>query len=239
MPQDTSIGVSTETKRRLETYRDDSHANWDEVFESITNVLPSQEEINENGCSQCGGKPHAEGPIDHIGGLVQWYAHEYEGNMITGSEWFCSDTCYQDRKNEIETMVPTHPDQVLVGGYAHPRIELDETRFYLDGDIKEVSVDLPLYLDGYEGEPIYVVNEGKTRFSGVVDDVETFDRQHTSIIMGMSVPVEMYCHPNEDRRESWLDNRDTETVKCPRCGDEFESVISSPIEHCLTCGEEI
>jgi hypothetical protein len=182
--QTTTISIDGNAKESLESFRHPSHENWTDTVEAILRVLPTPEEIRENGCAneECEMKtrlPH-DAPIDETGGVIRWFSQEFEGEVIVNTDWFCSAGCAEETQVRVEEMAGHDPDHVFVGGAEEMQVALEDADFYIDGQTREVCVDVPGAFAGesyhgheyeYEGEPVYVYNSGTAVQRGVVGDI--------------------------------------------------------------------
>lgn len=257
MPADTSIGLSQETRDRLDDYRSPAHASLEEVIQGLMEVVPPAEDIlAEDACaySECDKTLWVPDKPEDRGGVIQWHAMEYDDSMVYGSSWFCSPEHAEKQQAEVEEMAAVEPDRIIVGGDEEMRIEVEmpdlRLRHPVEGDeSREIGIDAPLDLVGetrhgheydYHGEPVYVENGGKVRFSGVVDDIIR-EEVHTAIIMGRDVPTEMMNHPNEERRTDWISSyTHWYDQSCPECGETVRvSEDMDDVVECPKCEAEV
>jgi hypothetical protein len=205
---DTSITVGEDTKERLGDHRAPTHDSWSDVLDGMMEILPTVQDVEE-GCEHCGEvRPHGRA-VEDAGGAVQFFHAEYEDNDVYGSRYFCSAECAHDAQQEVEAMVPSEPDEVLVGGDAEPQAHVEGAVFYIDGHTREVSLPTPGAFGGtdshgneydYEGEPVYIRNNGDIVQDGVVDDIIHEDAA-TALLLGRDHETVMSNHPDDEKRE--------------------------------------
>lgn len=202
---ETSLTISDEIKERLENYRHEDHESWNEVLDSFMTVLPTQEEL-EDGCINCGKERFLDAPIQEVGGFVQWMHAEYDGQDIYGSNYYCSPECAHEVQEEVDSYVPENPDLVVVGGKDEMRTEFEGATFYLDRDTMEVGIPLPGAFGGsdshgntyeYEGEPVYIKNEGQWVQKGVIENI-IHEETHTALILEHEFNVTEEYHPDKE-----------------------------------------
>jgi hypothetical protein len=84
------------------------------------------------------------------------------------------------------------PDEVRVGGDVAGEATVEGAEFYIDGDHREVVIDVPGAFEGqssdghkyrYVEEPVEIVNDGEVVQSGVVDDI-IHEETKTILILG-------------------------------------------------------
>lgn len=227
---DTTLTVDEDVKNTLSAnYRHDLHHSWTEFFEGVMEILPTVETI-EDGCANCGETPFWNGPTENYGGVIQWFHTEFEGDDIYGTGYFCSPECAAERQEEIDAMVPEEPDLVAVGGHERMRTEFEGATFYIDGDARQVGIPIPGAFSGesshgyeydYLGEPVYLKNEGAWVQSGVIEKV-FHEETHTTLDLGKSVTVEQLNHPDDEKREAFIETYSHwYSQECPECGEEI------------------
>jgi len=242
----TTLTISEDTKERLQDHRADEHYSWDEMLDGMMEVLPAVEEV-EDGCSHCDDPQFYGGTVEDTGGVVQFFHTEFEDNDIYGTRYFCSTECAHEAQEEVNAMVPEEPEEVLVGGKSEMRASFEGASFYLDRDTREVGIPVPGAFAGgdshgneydYEGEPVYVRNEGKVVQKGVIEDI-IHEETHTTLLLGRSIETEMLNHPNAERREEYKEQHEKqEHNECAQCGTEFQYPTKEPPEECPDCGAE-
>lgn len=243
----TTVSLDDAVKQRLEIHRHPHHEDWNDVIETIVDILPMYDELHENGCAHCGEPPWSDVPLDRVGGFLNWFEIPEDHGGGIHSEWFCSRDCLDAGLDERDKYAPEEPDLVVVGGYQQPRAELTDAAFGMDGSDMWVGIDVPGAFSGekrysgefsYEGEPVYVKNRGEWVHTGVIDT--TFHEEgHTSLELASfadSVPVRL-CHPDEEIRERrkedympWLSGH------CGSCDVGYRFQARDPPEECSECG---
>lgn len=195
MPAETSVGMSQETRDRLDDYRTDGHHSIPEVIEGLMSIVPPAEDVlDEDACSN----PACEEPLwvpdrpEDRGGVIVWWSAPEE--YARGSTYFCSVECAFEEHQRIQEKAATYPDKVVVGGGSEMVVEVEVPgiRLFHEGGreyLKEIGVPVPLDLVGedrqgnsydYHGEPIEVWSGGRERFSSTVGDIRR-EETHTAI----------------------------------------------------------
>lgn len=188
----TTIGISDETREQLDEYRAPGHETWEDVLCGLMRMVPPVDDI-EAGCAQCGATPVYDGYIENVSGVIQWlHIDSYD---MYHSEYFCSPVCAREATEERQKYIPEYPDRVHVGGYERPRASFEGARFYIDGETREVAIDVPGAFSSYAGEPVYISNEGEIVQDGVVEEIIHEDA-HTVLLLGRNQDVVETCHPN-------------------------------------------
>lgn len=197
MPAETSIGLSTDTKERLEKhYRSKGHASMDEVIQGLMEIVPPAEDIiADDACSwpECDKPLILEAAPEDQSGVIRWWATERGDSTLYGNAYYCSIEHAHADAERIEEMSATHPDAVVLGGdeLMEVYIETPGLRLFHPNeheDRREVGIDVPLDLEdgegedviSYVGEPIEIENAGKVRFSGTIDEIVR-EEVHTAI----------------------------------------------------------
>lgn len=187
----TSVTVPEETRDRLAEYEHGSHDSVGETLDRMMRILPSPVDMAE-GCTECGDTPGRTGDVGDVGGMIEWFSDPHGGEVV--SNYFCSKSCQLDYLEMVEEAVPTEPDKVFVGGKEEVRFEIEEhTRFMASEEMHSVEFDIPVGIELYEGEPVYVVNAGEVRFSGVVRNPSNIDgRAYCDMEYDREVTQEFY-----------------------------------------------
>lgn len=243
---ETTLTIGEDTKGLLKDYRAAEHESWSDTLTGMMKVAPSVETV-EDGCEHCDDSHFYAGTVEETGGVVQFFHTEYEGEDIYGSRYFCSTECANEAQEEVNAMVPEEPDEVLVGGKSEMRASFEDASFYIDRNTKEVGIPVPGAFAGtdshgneydYEGEPVYVRNEGAIVQKGVIEDI-IHEETHTALMVGHSIETVMLNHPNEEKREEYKeDHQKQERNECGQCGTEFQYPAKNPPEECPDCGVE-
>lgn len=256
MPTETSIGLSQKTRDELDDYRSPGHASMEETVEGMMKMLPSAEEILEDGCrySECERNHWSPAKPEDKGGVIQWFHTEVppDDKPIWSAGYFCSTECAAAAQDEIDRMVPRNPDEVVVGGYNELRTAVEGARFFLDYETREVSIDVPGAFSGlddlgneyaYEGEPVYIIEDGRVRQTGIIENI-IHEETHTALILAPGYTdhvAVMANHPDHDRREEFLDGYCHRwDATCPECEETiwFGEDMDQKVE-CGECGETI
>lgn len=194
-----TISIEPETKDRLDEHRWASHEDREAVINSMMEVVPSREDIKA-GCARCGLSPWGDGPVDEIGGVVDWFTDE---NGETISTWYCSRDCLIREHKEVDDVGTDHPDLVVVGGNEMPRARMASgTHYRYDSVSEEVLIDVPGAFTGrdvgrrydYHGEPVYLKNNGVWFASGVIDNILHADGR-THLLLERDPETERENHP--------------------------------------------
>lgn len=256
MPAETSIGMSQETRDQLDRHRAPGHASMDDVLEGMMKMLPTADEILEDGCTyhDCPyDRLPAQRPED-VGGVIQFFHTTLPPNdqELWDANYFCSIECLAESQAEVEEAAAVEPDRLIIGGMDELRMEVatDGLRLFHEGEAaaegrgKEIGIPVPLDLVGedrhgneydYHGEPIYIENAGQVRFSGVIDDIIR-EETHTAVYMGTDRGIEMAYHPDDERREKMLDGYcHWYDQECPACGETLR--VNESMEGEIECGE--
>lgn len=248
MPAETSIGLSQETKDRLEDRRAPGHASMEDVIAGLLEIVPPVDEIlDEEACSWRGCDHNIWNPStpEKKGGVIRYFHTEHDDADIFGSNYFCSIECAAKVAEETEKMAATHPDKFIIGGMDEMRFEVtnDDLRLFHRDDGQELSIPAPLDLVGetkyhefdYHGEPIYVWNAGKTRFAGVIGEIIR-EETHTAINLGRDHTAEQLNHPNDEKRQSFIETYSHwYEQECPECGEELR--VNEDMDDEIECGE--
>lgn len=242
----TTLTVDEEVRERVEEHRGDAHHSVEDVLVGMMRMLPPVEAIMD-GCENCGDDPFHKSRPEKAGGVI-WSFHVEEGGEEQYiSRYFCSPECAKEKSDEEGKWVPEHPDKVVVGGVSELRTEFEDASFYMDRDVTEVGLDIPGAFGGtdshgneydYEGEPVYVKNEGHWVQDGVIEDI-IHEESHTALILGRDHEKVMLNHPDDEKRENYEEmhakqNRD----ECAQCGASFQYSAKEPPEECPDCGAE-
>lgn len=167
---ETTITTDEDAKNRLVELPAD---NWSERLNGIARILPSREDIFDEGCQVCDRTPPSDASIGDVCGAFHHISHTVEDNEFHDTHYFCSLECAAEFQKGIDDAFPTNPDLVLVGGKDCPRVKVTNAEFLIDGSAMEVTVGLPGAFSTCEfvGEPVYVVNKGEIRHSGLVERI--------------------------------------------------------------------
>lgn len=210
----TTITLEELLKERLESYRHPEHDNIGEVIGDLMEWVEKPVDILADGCTHCGETPRrADAPIGEMDGVVHSYAVDLEdGRTVTGTEYYCSPECAHREQEERAAQFPDEPDEVRVGGVDELEVTLtDATSYFSETDI-QVGLDIPGAFDGesahsgeyhYEGEPVYIKNEGSWVHEGVVEEIIHEDA-HTTLIVGRDLDRTRLHHPDPEMREQFL-----------------------------------
>lgn len=202
---DTTLTIDDETKERLDNYRHPDHENWADVLDSFMQILPSYEDLDD-GCMNCGEERFVDTQIEDHDGTVQWFHTEFDGNDVYGSNYYCSPECAHEQQEEANSYVPENPDLVVIGGKDEMRTEFKGATFYLYRDTMEVGIPIPGAFGGsdshgneyaYEGEPVYIKNEGQWVQKGVIDNI-IHEETHTALILEHEFNVTEEYHPDSE-----------------------------------------
>lgn len=203
MPAETSIGLSQETRDRLDDYRAPGHASMEDVLESLLNVVPSVEQV-ARGCQHCGDGPWIDGALDDIGGVIEFFYHEAADRYVTG--WYCSRECAAATEDEMRHHFPREPDAVIIGGYEEWRQRIEgNAEYYVDDQMASITFDIPKALDDYEGEPVYIADRGEVVQTYVVDEIY-HEEGKTALHLTSDAGREAYFHPDDEEREQYREN---------------------------------
>lgn len=251
MPAETSIGLSQETRDRLDEYRGPGHASMEDVIWGLMTIVPPADDIlDAEACSweDCENPLWVPDRPEWRGGVIRWWASEEDEGWITGKAYYCSPEHAAKDQEKIDEMMPTDPDTVIVGGHGEHRVEIEGARFHFADEPKEIAFDVPGAFEGetrhggeyeYVGEPVYVFNAGHVRHTGVIEEI-VHEEAITAFHLGRDVPVEMSNHPEDDRREEWLESyHHWYEQPCPECGEtlHLHEGMDDMVE-CVECGEE-
>jgi len=241
---ETTLTIAEDTKELLKDYRAAEHDSWSDTLTGMMKVAPSVEAVKD-GCEYCDDSHFYAGSVEETGGVVQFFHAEYEGEDIYGSRYFCSGECAHEAQEEVDAMVPENPDEVLVGGKAEMRASFKDASFHIDRDRKEVGIPVPGAFAGgdshgneynYEGEPVYVRNEGAVVQKGVIENI-IHEETHTALLLGHEEATVMLNHPNEGKREEYEETHANWTdAECYACGTTFKFTVGEPPEECPNCG---
>lgn len=180
----TTVSLGDDTKESLEPYRHPDHPNWSATMESIVAVLPTPEEIREEGCSNTDCEKDIRsggGPIDEMGGFIHWFTPDYE-NAETFAKWFCSAECVVEEQENIRHMAGHDPDEVVIGGDDELKATVpgDAVDFYEERDHRTIILDIPGAFGGkdshggeydYVGEKVHLINGGEAVRSFAIEDI--------------------------------------------------------------------
>lgn len=243
---ETTLTIDELTRERLDIHRADAHDSWDETLDSLMEVMPTPGDVRE-GCTNCDTELRWEGTVEDTGGCIVFFRAEYDDNTMYGSNYYCSAECAHEAQQEAQKYVPERPDRVLVGGKGEPQTGFGDASFYLDGEVREVSLNLPGAFAGtdshgneydYFGEPVYVENEGQWVQSGVIEDI-IHEESHTALLLGHDHETEMLLHPDEEKRADYRERHEKrESDECAVCGAEFSYPVKDAPEECPECGDE-
>lgn len=238
---DTTLTIDDVVKKRLRGYRPDSHDSWGQTLTQMMELLPTVEDF-QGGCINCGERSINPYEQDEYSGVVQFHATEYEGDIITGTSYFCSPECAKESQDEIESQFPTHPDAVIVGGRSELRTVVESATFYIDGTRREVGISVPGAFEGdgydYINEPVYIENDDRIVQEGVIKEIVHEDA-HTTFVLGHDAEVTRLNHPDEEVREEYEEHHAEWTDgECDFCGFTFSYMIEDPPDECPDCGSE-
>lgn len=247
---ETTLPIRDDTKNRLEDHRSPGHDSWDDTLNALMTLVPSVDELRE-GCALdgCDNTPRIEdGEFEKSNGTIRfWYATPKNGSAVFGANYYCSAECAMEAAEEQNAYVPENPDKVVVGGRSEMRTEFKDATFYLDGGTMEVGLSIPGAFSGtdshggeyeYEGEPVYIYNEGGWRHSGVIEEI-AHEETWTGLILGYDAEVTGLNHPDETRREEYKERHAKWTgSECAQCGESFRYTVEDPPDECPHCGAE-
>lgn len=244
---DTTLTLSEDAKEELGTIRHPGHDSWNDTIEAAASLVPSVEEVHENGCSNCEETAREQAPIEDIGGVIHFYHHEIQHGETTRdvyvSEWFCSDECFREEMDQRDTFTDRHPDLACIGGIDEIRAEVTPEHFEIRERNKILTLEVPGAFGGtsthgeydYIGEPVYVKNDGQWVHSGVVEEI-VHEEKYTHITVSHDDwHVTGPNHPSEERQaEYWEDWKQEE---CPECGGDFRRVTREDNDsgECMDC----
>lgn len=230
----TTLTIDDETRERLNDHVAPGHNSLNEALSGIMEILPTVEDI-ESGCTNtdCDRDRLIEGKPEHTGGVIHFFHHEFEGDDVYGSAYFCSPECAAETQEKVDQQVPQNPDKVVVGGKDELRAEFKDASFYLDGQTREVGIPVPgafgsgTSSHGYEydyiGEPVYIYNADQWVQSGVIEEV-IHEEIHTALLLDRNLTVEHLHHPDEEIREEKLETYSHwYSMTCPECGEEVRA----------------
>lgn len=208
----TSIPIHEAVKNRLETdYRHDSHETWNDTLTEMMDALPTIDRMNDTFGDDVG--PTFEGSWIETNGAVDWVSLESTvgGDTVNTAEVYPSRQALADVQETVEHHVPEHPDAAYIGGDTKPQTEIARSRLELDGRNWYLDIDIPPALFGgqdggeptaYDGEPVFIENNGEIVQSGRIDSAFTTATGLT-LALTMTMPEELRerCHPHQDGGE--------------------------------------
>lgn len=236
---DTTITLDEDLKdNRLSKYRLDSHKTWNETLSRMMNLLPDPGKFQE-GCGNCGGIAINPYKKRDQSGIIQFYSAEHDGQFITGTRYFCSAGCAKEAQAEINAQFPTNPDAVIVGGRSEPRTVVEDATFYIDGEAREVVINVPGAFTGdyyYTGEPVYIENNDQIVQEGIIEQIAHED-VHTVLDLGHDAEITRLNHPDEEVRQEYEEHHAKwSDAECAACGHGFSYMVEEPPEECPECG---
>lgn len=255
MPTDTSIGLSQDTRDRLDDYRAAGHDSMEDVIDGLMEIVPPADDILDgDACSwdECDKRFVIPDAPEDRGGVIEWFSAEFEGDQIYGNAYFCSPEHAAAHAEKTEEMAAVYPDKLIVGGMNEMRFEIttDDMRLrHRDDGTKGVSIPAPIDIVGtdahghefnYHYEPIYVENGGKIRQYGVISEILR-EETHTAITIDTDRHTAMAHHPDEEKREEHLASyTHWYEQDCPQCGSEIRVHEGMDAEvECSDCGSMI
>lgn len=243
---DTTLTLDESIKQQLAAHRTDAHGSWGDTLEEMMTILPPSDDYQE-GCLNCGRGPRDPNRPSESGGVIQFFSVEQGDQTITGSNYYCSPECAHEKQEEVNAMVPTEPDAVIVGGRSELRTVVEGATFHLDEHTMEVGLDVPGAFGGqdshgdeydYIGEPVYVENNGQIVQEGVVEEIY-HEETHTSLLLGHDHEVTQLNHPDEEVREEYEEMHAKWTEdECAACGKPMRYMVDDPPEECPHCDAE-
>jgi hypothetical protein len=247
MEEPTSLTITESAKDTLETHRHPDHESWNDVIQTFGRVLPHPEGIYKDGCANCGETPHSDGPMEYVGGIIN-FAHAESGSHGTRrdhfiTEWFCSRECFIEETDERQKYTTNDPDLARVGGVDALQADVTPSHFQLrqDGSMY-LTLEVPGAFSGepdvgddydYIGEPVYVKNRGDWIQSGVIEDI-VHEETRTYLELTHDHRVTEPNHPDEERVEEYWGDWNAE--ECPNCGGEYHESTEGDHGDCLDCG---
>lgn len=242
----TTLSIDEQTKERLDLYRHPDHNSWAEQLNGMMEMLPSIEDIQEDGCVNCGETPHRDAPTEDIGGVVRFFYARQED--LYGANYFCCPECAKETTDKVQAQIPREPDLVVVGGHEELRTEFTGATFYFDGRDRQVGLDIPGAFGGtdsfgeeydYIGEPVYLKNEGQWVQKGVIEDIY-HEETHTGLDLGYDMETTMLNHPDEEAREEYKEQHcEWADYECPSCESELRVIVEELPDVCPECDEQI
>lgn len=232
---ETSLTIRESVKNRLEGHRHDSHGSWSEQLEGMMEMLPTIEEIYEDGCANCGEKPyHPDWPPEKNGGVIRFFHSEFEGQDVFVSTYFCSIECANETQEEIDRQFPEEPDLVVVGGKEQLRAESSDCSFYFTGDVMQITLSIPGAFEGYEDEPVFIKNADQWVQTGTVGQV-IHEEAHTTLDLSQAVNSARLYHPDDETRQEAIESYcHWYKQTCPECGEELR--VSEAMDETIKCG---
>lgn len=243
---DTTITVDDTTKERLETdHRADGHYSYDEQLNGMMEMLPTVEEMKE-GCANCDTGRLWQGTPEDTGGVIVSFHTEFDGDDVYGATYFCSESCAMEMQEEMQKQIPSDPDEVLVGGADQFRSSFEGATFHIDQTTMEVGIPVPGAFSGqsmagteydYEGEPVYIRNDGQVVQDGVIEDI-IHEEGFTTLLLSRSEGYDtvMLNHPNEEKRQNYEENHVEWTGGiCPGCETEVRFPLDGEEDECPEC----
>jgi len=164
MGEDTSLTVEVDAKEQVDEIRPVDQT-WTEFFVTLRTLLDSLAG-EETECRNCDRKIAPQADLIDQGGVIYWErVGTQDGHEYTLNEYFCSPECGKEWIDSINEQVPREPDEVIVGGRARPDILLNDATYLIDGESRELSINIPgaFSVDGADwvGEPVYIRNGGR------------------------------------------------------------------------------
>jgi len=248
----TSLTVDDETRDAVEDRQLPSHDSLGETVADLTHLAPAADDFAD-GCHapDCDRNPRQDDEYSDSGYIFmpQHIEHEYGGeDHITRSVGlFCSRECFEAHHEEMKIRLPEEPDEVIIGGRGEMQTRFSGATFVIDGSTHELGIPLPGALGGedrfgnsydYRGEPVYIMDDERgVLFSYVIGDI-IHEETHTGVLLENDTTVEMYHHPDEERRREYKEMHEEQArTDCPACGETVQYPAGDAPETCPACGE--
>lgn len=218
--QNASLAVKQSTKDDLDKeYYGPEYPSQDVLVKGMMAALPTQEQIEE-GCYQC-DKPFHTTKFEELNAVIHTFYSEEHDHRAT--RIFCSESCFHEARESERADFPHHPQKVVVGGKDELRAVIGDAEFIIDGNRMEVSIDVPAAFSGtdshgdeydYEGEPVFIQNDGDEWVQdGLVDDIIN-EEAHTALVLDPAHAENLEPHhPDPEVREDFFEN----SIVCPEC----------------------
>lgn len=207
---ETTITVSEDVKEQLADLRSEDHETWNDLFIDVCRIFPTPEEAKTQ--LEDSMLPW-KGSVVKTGGVIQFFDQDVQGTRQYFSVYFPTMESAIETYEQGQHQVPEEPDKIIVGGVSEGRVEVEGNglSMVLNGDAFQVGFDLPGAFGGfdsrgepyeYEGEPVYIVNNGDVVQEGVVEEI-IHDDFHTTLDLGHDYETTQLHHPDEEVREQY------------------------------------
>lgn len=249
----TSLPATDEVREAVEDVSLPGHDTIPETILDLTRIVPDADDFN-GGCQGpgCERTPHGDEGYADSQYIFIPFVREWEagGNSGTarGVMFFCSPSCYDAHREQVNTQLPSEPDMVKIGGRAEWDVEFHNASYTIDGDTHEIGIPIPGALSGsdsrgneyeYEGEPVFIMDDDAGVVQEYVVDEVIHEEGHTAVLLGNDHTITALNHPDRDVRAEYRNSESREEWPqkvCTECDSLVPVNPEDPREECPCCG---